>query len=449
MAASEKLTLENFRDLSLKDLEEVTYALQIEYDPPLTEEQRPKVLNYIEYIIRNHDEYDEEVLIEERQGRRLSLGRSCDDKNTAIMQKDTGLMSDAQLVFLPQIEITRDKDGTVIDKKIKYFCLDRYDDLPIAIDQKINPLNDAPLTDIQLQFLIEQRDNNPYPNISVSEFLDEIEERIGDYKPPDIPRYVLLSDKLEKLLKSQVGDFLVYDLNLIPKFASELTAKQYKRFMKFYKVKIVSEDRNDASVETLQSLINLYNLKNDYQTAALITMTIGDYIYMIDKGITYQELIQDEGRPDVQWNPDDVEISYYDNGQLRYTVRLNENEKRDGVWEAYYKDGDLKSKGEYKNGEKEGVWEAYYKDGDLKSKGEYKNGEKEGVWEGYYKNKQLMRKGEYKNGKEEGVWEQYYENRQLELKGEYKNGKEEGVWEEYTWDGQLMRKEEYKNGKRV
>ena len=149
--------------------------------------------------------------------------------------------------------------------------------------------------------------------------------------------------------------------------------------MKFYKVKIVSGDRNEAAIETLQSLINLYNLKQNYQTAALITMTIGDYIYMIDKGITYQELIQDEGRPDVQWKPDDIKTTYYENGQLKSTVQLNENGERNGTWESYYKTGQLKNKGEYKNGEQEGVWEEYYKDGEQKSKEEYKNGMQEGV----------------------------------------------------------------------
>ena len=190
MAASEKLTLENFRDLSLEDLEKVAYSLQIEYDPPLTEEQRPKVLDYIEYIIRNHDEYNKEAVIRRRKRDILRKKRSCNDEKTAIMQKDVGLMSDAQLVFLPQIEI-------------KYFCLDRLVDLPYAIENKINPINKAPLTNDQLQFLIEQKDNIPFSNIRAGEFFEEIEQRIGGYASFPTVQPIISSRNLNKSELSQ------------------------------------------------------------------------------------------------------------------------------------------------------------------------------------------------------------------------------------------------------
>ena len=419
MAAPEKLTLETLKNLSLKELEEVTYALQVEYDPPLTEDQRRKVSEDIEYIIRFHDKFNEDVIIERRRRERRRRRRSCDDDKTAIMQKNVGSVSDAQLVFLPQIEVIRDREGIVIDKIIKYFCLDRYDDLPTAIENKINPLNNAPLTDEQLQFLIKQRDNNPFPDISVDEFLDEIEARIEEYVPPEVPKYILLGDKLEKLLKSQVGEFLKYDLDLIQPFATELTVAQYKRFMKFHKVKIQSEERNDAAIETLQSLINLYNLRNDYATAALIIMTIGDYMYMINKNLTYQELVDDEGRLGVRWNPSDIRETYYNSGELKSTVPLNEDGKREGLYVRYYKNETINTTGQYKNGKQDGIWETYYGNEKLERREEYKNGKKDGIWEEYYENEKLSIKGEYKNGNEEGVWEYYYRNGQLQSVREY------------------------------
>jgi hypothetical protein len=94
--------------------------------------------------------------------------------------------------------------------------------------------------------------------------------------------------------------------------------------------------------------------------------------------------------------------------------------KKTGIWEEYWNNGNLYSKGSYKNGIKEGYWE-YYKDGQLDSKGSFKNGEWDGIWECYYSNGQLESKGSYKNGLRYGIWEEYYINGNLEFKGLYKN----------------------------
>lgn len=448
MAASEKLTLDNIDNLSLGELEEVAYALQIDYDPPLTEEQIPKIRGYLEYIIRNHNEFNEDAIVNRREKRRRSRKRSCDDKVTAIMQKDVGLMSDSQLVFLPQIEVVRDKHGIVIDKKIKYICLDRYDDLPTAIARKVNPLNDSPLTDEQLQFLIEQRDNNPYPNISVESFLDEIEERIGMYVPPVIPKHIELGHKLETLLKSQVGDFLKYDLDLIQVFASELSASQYKRFMRYYKVKIQSDNRNGAAIETIQTLINLYNLKDNYETAAIITMTIGDYMTMINKGITYQELVDSGERPEIKWEPSDVKREYYNNDQLKYSVPLREDGLKDGIYESYYSSGEPKVVGKYEKDLQDGVWKTFYKSGVLKTKEEYKDGRKYGEYMGYYNSvPELLRiRGNYENGKPIGLWEELYKDGTPKIEAKYEYGHKNGICKEYHPNGNIRKKEEYDHG---
>ena len=41
-------------------------------------------------------------------------------------------------------------------------------------------------------------------------------------------------------------------------------------------------------------------------------------------------------------------------------------------------------------------------DGQLKTKGKYKDGNQHGMFEEYYRNGQLFKKGNYINGKEEG-----------------------------------------------
>jgi len=67
-------------------------------------------------------------------------------------------------------------------------------------------------------------------------------------------------------------------------------------------------------------------------------------------------------------------------------------------------------------------------------KGSFQNGKREGPWEAFYQNGQLRFMGNYENGKMEGPWEGYSENGLLHFKGKYKNGKYHGFWEWFNAD---------------
>jgi antitoxin component YwqK of YwqJK toxin-antitoxin module len=69
----------------------------------------------------------------------------------------------------------------------------------------------------------------------------------------------------------------------------------------------------------------------------------------------------------------------------------------------------------------------------------------------YWENGQLMSKGRFKNGKQEGSWIMYWENGQLMYKGDYKNSKQEGSWVFYNEEGTLMFPESgvYKNDVKI
>jgi hypothetical protein len=82
-------------------------------------------------------------------------------------------------------------------------------------------------------------------------------------------------------------------------------------------------------------------------------------------------------------------------------VRINQYDmdgRKQGYWEDYYKNGDLLSKGSFKNGKRDGYWE-WYDDGKLNYNGSYKDGEWDGIWGFYNENGQLEQKDLYKNGK--------------------------------------------------
>ena len=78
--------------------------------------------------------------------------------------------------------------------------------------------------------------------------------------------------------------------------------------------------------------------------------------------------------------------------------------------------------------------------------GKFIKGKKEGKWVYYHKNGQLYTKGNYKDGKrEDGLQENYYENGQLKSRGAFKEGKIDGLYERYHDNGQLKNMGKFTN----
>ena len=80
---------------------------------------------------------------------------------------------------------------------------------------------------------------------------------------------------------------------------------------------------------------------------------------------------------------------------------------------------------------------------------------KDGLHESFYKYGQLKYRGNYKNGKLDGLKETFYFTSnnnpfvlhgQLESRENYKNGKRDGLYEWFSENGQLESRENYKNG---
>jgi len=94
-----------------------------------------------------------------------------------------------------------------------------------------------------------------------------------------------------------------------------------------------------------------------------------------------------------------------------------------GIAVDYYENGQLKERGNYKDGEREGTVELYYPSGQLFVTGNLKDGERDGLYENYRANGQLNEKTNYKDGEADGLYETYFENGQLEFKSNYKDGK--------------------------
>ena len=133
----------------------------------------------------------------------------------------------------------------------------------------------------------------------------------------------------------------------------------------------------------------------------------------------------------------------------RERARVEAGEK-DGLFEWYYKNGQLESKGNWNDGKRDGLFESYYENGQLESKGNWNDGKEDGLFERYYENGQSKGKNNWKDGKkEDGLFEGYWENGQLAAQVNLKDGKREGLFEFYSKNGSLEWTECFKNGERT
>ena len=127
---------------------------------------------------------------------------------------------------------------------------------------------------------------------------------------------------------------------------------------------------------------------------------------------------------------------YHENGQLRSKGNYKDGE-RDGLMEEYAENGQLV----------EFIVNPYTKSKTLKLEDlirrkdnlfyvKYARVPFTGVVEDFHDNGELWTKGNFRNGKKHGLWETtYYENGQLRFKENYKNGKLDGLVEEYDENG--------------
>ncbi len=125
--------------------------------------------------------------------------------------------------------------------------------------------------------------------------------------------------------------------------------------------------------------------------------------------------------------------------------------KLDGDFLSYAADGKtLLRKVTYSTGLKVGVEEVYSeKTGKLLHKGSWANGNKNGLFEVWYENGQMRSKGTWANGKQNGLFEDWDENGQIRSKGTWADDNKNGLFEEWDANGQLVLNAKWENGKEV
>jgi antitoxin component YwqK of YwqJK toxin-antitoxin module len=72
-------------------------------------------------------------------------------------------------------------------------------------------------------------------------------------------------------------------------------------------------------------------------------------------------------------------IEYYDNGNVRIKGQKNSKGQRGGIWEWFYRNGNILWRTSYKDGKKDGIEEFFYENGNTRFKTTYKEGWIDGI----------------------------------------------------------------------
>ena len=134
-------------------------------------------------------------------------------------------------------------------------------------------------------------------------------------------------------------------------------------------------------------------------------------------------------------------IKKYKNGQIK-SIENFKNGKLNGEFKEFFENGSLFQIGTFKNGDMKNI-KVFYENGNLKFEQNLKD--RKGKYRGYYPNGMLEVEGEVFQGDEIGLWKYYNENGSLSSEGMCKEGKKVGEWKFYKSDRTLLKIINYKN----
>lgn len=483
--------------MSQKELEKLAYVLQIPYDPLNFDTNY--ILNEIDLLREKSRiladkkaqlEWEEKV----RESRIDSRTKTpCHEPVTLITNKDTSLMSNEQLVFMPD----KFPDGHIV-----YFCFDKHEDVPVLLESGINPFTSKKITPEQRSFLEGSIKDDPYPNIPVNSYFDEIQERFG--LQSNLYTEKEYKKKMDELVAMVEDVGLLYEAGEVLNFATNLSKGQYNLFLlhKPINQKIEGEiSRDRAAAAALNFIVNYINIQKlrgvDEGNKAIVQIgkAIDEFMYMVKNNIDYDKLIEERGVVDqgqvkeLFWKPKFLVEEYYLTGEIKNRYYIDENGKYNGSYIQFYKNGNTKVKFSYEHGILNGIVPDYYPSGELLREVLYINdrvngtiklwhingklqaettisgsegslmwdvwddsgnfmGEKifrtddvgfcfvdeQGVKDGYIENKHYNAEyeyiGFYKKGLKHGYWQFWYDNQDLKEKGYYLDDQKVGEWVE-------------------
>jgi antitoxin component YwqK of YwqJK toxin-antitoxin module len=141
-------------------------------------------------------------------------------------------------------------------------------------------------------------------------------------------------------------------------------------------------------------------------------------------------------------------IETYENGNIKsITYHKKIRDRIEKVKEeGYFKNGQKKFEGNFKDVERDGLNTDWYENGQKKYERTFKDGKRDGLVTIWYENGQKKREINYKYGKEDGSVIEWYKNGQKSGEGTYINGKPDRLVTQWSENGQKESEVTYKDG---
>lgn len=111
---------------------------------------------------------------------------------------------------------------------------------------------------------------------------------------------------------------------------------------------------------------------------------------------------------------------------------------RDGLYQYFYQNGNIKEFGTYLEGKKHGMYLNWYQGNKLKDSGEYLYGIPNGIHKYYYIEGNPIMFLNFDKGKLNGQFHLYHPNGNLWIKTNFKSDLQDGIFKEYNPEGYLI-----------
>lgn len=270
-----------------------------------------------------------------------------------------------------------------------------------------------------------------------------------------LPIAIWQSKKDSSIALTLLNDFV---LNIT---VSYLTDAEKIKMQTMFNEKFGGEGKSKSYEQShpLQDWITYWNL---------ITWETNDAVVQI--GNSEMRKPNQSPRKEIRWNlvysdfllEDEVISNFKKNlfsnkaDSLKFVQELNTHKNRinpptNGLFTDYFDNGQLKEKGNYKNGKKDGLWETWFDNGQKEDSAFYKKDALSGKRVMWYPNGQIQLESYW--GKAEtriGVWKRYFETGKPEsIFGFDDKGEFQGTHLQFYENGNKKRETHYEHGKEI
>tara|TARA_B110000483_G_scaffold180705_1_gene213689 strand:- start:626 stop:1681 length:1056 start_codon:yes stop_codon:yes gene_type:complete len=240
--------------------------------------------------------------------------------------------------------------------------------------------------------------------------------------------------------------------------------------------------KTDENKDLFKSENDLIYYNNNPYTGTLIYPIYDRKLKTRNTDVIYKKFGLKDGKNDGLFEEYFRKKDPYKQGEIKRRINYLDGEFH-GLYEEFYINGQIERRVGYLNGEKHGKSEEYYEDEkpnefanykhgnlhglkveyeryipkrfknisredtihDIVYRSNFKDGELDGLLT-YYNNGKIEREQNYLNGEMDGLATYYYENGNIEKKENYRKNKKDGLWEWYDESGELTYSKTYKYG---